>query len=79
MKKYIIVYEYYTSFYNDYNGSTVEHRGLNNYEVEAFSKKGAYDKFKEYTEEAERKAKQDTNYKHLYKCFTILNIIDLEG
>lgn len=79
MIKYIIVYESYTSFYNDYNSSTVEHKGLDNYEVEASSKKEAYEKFKEYTKEEERKAKLNTNHKHLYKCFTILNIIDLEG
>ena len=75
--KYIIVYESYTSFYNGYN--TVEHKGLDNYEVEASSKKEAYEKFKEYANEERRKATLNTNYTHLFKDFTILNIIDLEG
>ncbi len=78
MKKYIIVYECYTSYYNEYTSSDVEHKGLSNYEVEASSKKEAYDKFKDYTKEEERKAKLNTNHKHLYKSFTILNIICLE-
>lgn len=79
MIKYIIVYESYTSFYNEYTSSDVKHKGLSNYEVEASSKKEAYDKFKEYTKEEKRKAALNTNHKHLYKEFTILNIIDLEG
>ena len=79
MNKYIIVYEYYSSFYNEYTSSDVEHKGLTNYEVEASSKKEAYDKFKKYAQEEKREAESDSRYKHLYKCFTILNIIDLEG
>jgi len=76
--KYIIVYQIYTSFYNEWNSSTVSNKALDNYEVEASSRKEAYEKFKEYADKEEREARMNRDYKHLYYHFTILNIIDLE-
>lgn len=78
MNKYIIVYEGYSSFYNNYTNSTVTNTGLNNYELEASSKKEAYEKFQEYANKKQEEARHNSYYKNLYKCFTVLNIIELK-
>jgi len=78
MNKYIIVYEGYSSFYNEYSGSTVTNTGLNNYELEASSKKEAYEKFQEYAKKKQEEARHNSYYRNLQKYFTILNIIELK-
>ena len=71
MKKYIIVYQAHTSFYNPIHKCGDSNTILDNFEIEAENKIEAYNKWKSFAK------KQYENNIDYYKI-SILNIICLE-
>lgn len=72
MKKYIIVYQAHTSFYNPIHKSGDSETILDNFEVEAESKIEAYNKWKSFV----KKQYKDSSFNYI---INILNIICLEN
>ena len=79
MKKYIFVYKIYFSYYNLCSGEEKINEQTYNFEIDAFSKKEAYDKFKEYAKDEVEKIRQGRYQVDHKKEFVILNIICLES